>query len=43
MAKYRLMARSAITGLFVTMAYARKHPKTCVIERVICGSKKKRK
>jgi hypothetical protein len=28
------VARSAITGQFVTMQYARKHPKTTVIEKV---------
>ena len=26
-------ARSAITGRYVTMEYAKKHPKTTVIER----------
>lgn len=28
------MARSAITGQYITLEYAKKHPKTAVIETV---------
>jgi hypothetical protein len=33
MAENKGRARSAITGKFVTMAYAKSHPKTTVIEK----------
>lgn len=32
--KKRLIGRSAITGRFVSIKYARKHKKTCVVEKI---------
>lgn len=34
MAKTRKIARSAKTGKFVTINYAKKHPNTTVVEKV---------
>lgn len=34
MAKYRYIYRSAKTGRFVSEAYAKRHPKTTVRERI---------
>ena len=34
MANNQKVARSAITGQYVTLEYAQKHPKTTVVEKV---------
>jgi hypothetical protein len=42
MAKTVKIARSAKTGQFVTMSYAKKHPNTTVVEKVKVGPTKHR-
>lgn len=42
MAKSVKKARSAKTGQFVTMSYAKKHPNTTVVEKVKVGPTKHR-
>lgn len=34
MRKYRYIARSAITGRFVSLAYAKRYPQNTIISRV---------
>ena len=43
MAKTRKAARSAVTGRFVKKSYAKRYPKTTVVETVKIGKPKKKK